>query len=280
MNNKEYTSTQLVTLHQELYDILSKIIHICEKYEISYFAIGGTLIGAAYDHSILPWDDDVDVGMTRDNYDRFLEVAQQELGNDYFLSCIKTDPHTPFFYAKVKKNNTLFIEEKTKSIKMHQGIFVDVFPFDNVPNNLMMRGIQRKFVNFLKTCLMGKEVWVWKRFRKCQIEQPLDRSLVSSFVCWLFVLLLPKDFIYRIMLYLMTLFNKTKTQYVGLVVTDVDYFKKDAVTNLQEVQFGPLMIKSIIGVNNYMEYNSLHRYTEEETQNIELHRPLTLKFSK
>ena len=108
--DKKYTAKELDLLHAELYDILGETIRICRKHDIPYFVIGGTAIGALYDRAILPWDDDIDIGMARKDYNRFLEVAPRELGDSYFLSWIETDPHSPYYYAKVKKNNTLFVE--------------------------------------------------------------------------------------------------------------------------------------------------------------------------
>ena len=146
-------------LHTELYDILGETIRVCQKHDIPYFVIGGTAIGALYDQGILPWDDDIDIGMTRENYNKFLKVAPGELGPSYFLSWIETDPHTPYYYAKVKKNNTLFVEEMFKNVPMHPGIFVDIFPFDRIPDNKLLRQMQSGILGFLKCCLMGKEIW-------------------------------------------------------------------------------------------------------------------------
>ena len=168
--NKKYTAEELDLLHTELYDILGETIRVCQKHDIPYFVIGGTAIGALYDQGILPWDDDIDIGMTRENYNKFLKVAPGELGPSYFLSWIETDPHTPYYYAKVKKNNTLFVEEMFKNIPMHPGIFVDIFPFDRIPDNKLLRQMQSGILGFLKCCLMGKEIWMWKHFGKCEIE--------------------------------------------------------------------------------------------------------------
>lgn len=99
----QYKENDLKQLHKILYEILLEINRICVKFNIPYFLIGGSAIGLYYDNGILPWDDDLDIGMTRDNYNRFLTVAVQELKTDYFLSCVDTDIHTPFFYSKVKK---------------------------------------------------------------------------------------------------------------------------------------------------------------------------------
>lgn len=176
---KQYTPEELTQLHQVLYEILEEIVRICDKHNIPYFVIGGTAIGALYDKAILPWDDDIDIGMKREDYNKFLQIASQELREPYFLSWIHTDPHSPYYFAKVKKNNTLFVEEMFKDVPMHQGIFVDIFPFDRIPNNKLLRKIQYEAVNFLKCCLMGKEVWLWKHFGKCQTttDHVLETSL-------------------------------------------------------------------------------------------------------
>ena len=79
---------------------MGETIRVCQKHNIPYFVIGGTAIGALYDQAILPWDDDIDIGMTRENYNNFLKVAPGELGPSYFLSWIETDPHTPYYFAK------------------------------------------------------------------------------------------------------------------------------------------------------------------------------------
>lgn len=137
---KQYTPEELTQLHQVLYEILEEIVRICDKHNIPYFVIGGTAIGALYDKAILPWDDDIDIGMKREDYNKFLQIASQELREPYFLSWIHTDPHSPYYFAKVKKNNTLFVEEMFKDVPMHQGIFVDIFPFDRIPNNKLVGG--------------------------------------------------------------------------------------------------------------------------------------------
>ena len=67
---KQYTPEELTQLHQVLYEILEEIVRICDKHNIPYFVIGGTAIGALYDKAILPWDDDIDIGMKREDYNK------------------------------------------------------------------------------------------------------------------------------------------------------------------------------------------------------------------
>jgi phosphorylcholine metabolism protein LicD len=98
----KYNPQDLARLHEYLYQILGEIVRVCEKHSIPYFIQGGSAIGAFYNQGIVPWDDDIDVGMLRDDYERFLQVAPAELGDKYFLEWFGSEPNTPFYFAKVK----------------------------------------------------------------------------------------------------------------------------------------------------------------------------------
>lgn len=274
----KYSEGELRQLHVVLYEILEEINRVCEKYNIPYFLIGGSAIGLYYDKGILPWDDDLDIGMTRDNYNKFIEIAPKELKTDYFLSCIDTDEHTPFFYAKVKKNGTLFVEERYKDVPMHQGIFVDVFPYDKIPDNKILREVHYVVSNFLKCCLMGKEVWMWRGFVQCQIAQPLPRSRISSFLNYIMNKCLNKKSIYRLNVFAQTFFNKYKTGYYNLVVAKINYVEANDICNVIPVKFGPMKTYVLKEWEKNLHYNypQLHRHEKDEQVN---HAPLVLSFN-
>ncbi len=112
-------------------EILLEIHRICEKHNIPYTLIAGTLLGAVRHKGFIPWDDDCDIAMMREDYERFLLVAPKELSEDYFLQTKQTDKCYPLNFAKVRKNNTVLIETgETGEENYHHGIFVDIFPFD------------------------------------------------------------------------------------------------------------------------------------------------------
>lgn len=114
-------------------EILKEIDRVCEKHKILYWLEGGSMLGAVRHHGFIPWDDDLDIAMFRDDYNRFLKIAPQELKTDYFLQTEETDPDYPLFFAKVRKNNTYINEEKLELFQIHKGIFVDIFPVDRMP---------------------------------------------------------------------------------------------------------------------------------------------------
>ncbi len=120
------------------YGILLEFKKICNENQLEYFLIGGTLLGAVRHGGFIPWDDDIDVGMERSQYDAFIEKWNQIYKNqkpDLFLQCMETDATAPLPFAKLRKNGTLFIERETENSKGHKGIFIDIFPFDAIPEN-------------------------------------------------------------------------------------------------------------------------------------------------
>src|SRR5690554_4415622 len=120
----------LKKLHNVQIEILNQIVKICNQNKLTYFLIGGTLLGAIRHKGFIPWDDDLDIAMPRKDYEKFLELCQGYLGDEYYLHCSKTDPKYWLPFAKVRKNNTIFEEKSIQTINSHKGIYVDIFPLD------------------------------------------------------------------------------------------------------------------------------------------------------
>ncbi len=129
---------------------------VCEKNNIPYFMCGGTMLGAIRHKGFIPWDDDMDFGMTRDNYERFLEIAQKELGDDYFVQTWETDLGYGLPFAKIRLNGTEFVEKNSADAKIHKGIYIDIFPWDNVPDDENLKLKQWNQVHFWWHLLMNK----------------------------------------------------------------------------------------------------------------------------
>ena len=144
MNDKEYNPEVLEKLHKVQLEILNEFVRICKKNKLVYFMVGGTFLGAVRHRGFIPWDDDIDVGMPRCDFEKFIECAKKELDSKYFLDCFSTNENYYLPFAKLKKNGTVFDEELIHHLNNHKGIFIDIFPFDNVPKdnlNLKIRAV-------------------------------------------------------------------------------------------------------------------------------------------
>lgn len=118
----------LEKLHVVEVEILDIFVWICNKYNLKYYLCYGTLIGVIRHQGFIPWDDDIDVAMPLEDYNKFVKIAQSELGDKYFLQNDKTDKYFGRCFSKIRKNGTAFYSKGDKNEKKHHGIFIDVFP--------------------------------------------------------------------------------------------------------------------------------------------------------
>ena len=131
--DQEMNKNQLVAYKRKLIETMSAFINFCNEHDITYFATGGTAIGAVRHKGFIPWDDDIDVCMLRSEYDRFLGFRDKCEGTGYSI----IDYHTsgnPAPFAKFVNMNTTLVEFDYNPISM--GLFIDVFPLDNVSHDL------------------------------------------------------------------------------------------------------------------------------------------------
>ena len=150
---EELKEIQLIEL-----DILKSVTDLCNENNINYFIIGGTLLGAVRHKGFIPWDDDIDIGMSREDYNKFIAVAKEKLADDLFLQTFQTEPESPFYFAKVRKNGTKFVEYYCKKLKINHGVFFDIFPFDNIPDDDVLRKKQLREVKFWSNLFIAKNV--------------------------------------------------------------------------------------------------------------------------
>ena len=118
-------------------DLLNQLLTVCQKYNIKLYAAGGTMLGAVRHKGMIPWDDDIDMMMFRSDYDRLCEIASEEFKEPYFFQTNETDPGSYRGHAQLRNSKTTGIlkHELDQKREINQGIFIDIFPLDNVPDD-------------------------------------------------------------------------------------------------------------------------------------------------
>ena len=129
----EYSSERLEKLHSTLLEILDYIDLICSTNNLTYFLAGGTALGAKRHGGFIPWDDDLDIFMPRQDYNLFLELVKTD-NSQYSIQNETNERNYHQFFSKIRKKGTLFREEIVDGLYEDNGIFVDIFPFDFADN--------------------------------------------------------------------------------------------------------------------------------------------------
>lgn len=165
---------------------------ICERHNLRYFADGGTLLGAVRHKGFIPWDDDLDVSMLREDYDKFIKAAKEELPSDCFLQIPETEEDYFYGHAKIRKNNTTAIRyiQYPEQYTHHQGVFIDIFPIDNVPDGKIARSLHRfvtrkvmQIIYYAKYYYrLNKHALVTKiKHRICKMLLPTNKAIKRAF---------------------------------------------------------------------------------------------------
>lgn len=123
-------------------ELLIEFDQICKRNDIKYQLFAGTLLGSIRHQGFIPWDDDIDVILLRKDYERFLDICKKELKPAYFLQTYKTDKNSILQFAKIRKNNTVFLSKRFVGCNVHHGIYIDIFPMDNVKPDEIIGKIQ------------------------------------------------------------------------------------------------------------------------------------------
>lgn len=183
-------------------EMLLEVDRICKKRNIKYCIIAGTTLGAVRHKGYIPWDDDADVAMLRAEYERFCEACVEDLDSTRFY--LQTHSNTPGYrwgYGKIRRIGTEFVRKGQEHMPYPTGVFIDIFPLDNVPDNLLIRRIHN-----LACTVIRKMLW-------SAVGAKSDRSAIMRGV-YRVVSLVPRDFVFRLHNGLMRICNRKPTKMV------------------------------------------------------------------
>lgn len=123
------------------FKMMNEFVKICDKYKLTYYIIGGTLLGAIRHTGFIPWDDDMDIAMPRKDYEKFLEIASKELPQDLELVTFKNNKKYRYYLPRIINKKYEIIEKRYEKIGEKSNIFIDIFPIDGSPNNKILRQV-------------------------------------------------------------------------------------------------------------------------------------------
>ncbi len=136
--------TAMHAVHAIQLSMLLEIDRVCREENIEYYLLFGTLLGAVRHGGFIPWDDDIDIGVMRKDYDRLLECLGHALDpSRYHVQYASINPKVPTPYAKLRAKETEFREQGRSYKSIHSGVFLDIFPLDDVPDSNILRNHQR-----------------------------------------------------------------------------------------------------------------------------------------
>ena len=197
-----FTAEQLKRLQQLEFRELQVIKEVCNKLNIHFFLYGGTLLGAFKYQGFIPWDDDVDIALMREDYETFIKEAPSLLPKDYVLQNLYVDSNSPYSYTKLRLKGTRCIEEYNHELDIEQGIYVDIYPVDNIPDD--ERLYKKQFAKI-------QRILFWIYIRQNYHRTKESGSLRQIVYYYIFHLLPAKYWMYKLKKE-MTKFNKNDCQ--------------------------------------------------------------------
>lgn len=250
-----YSDEELKRIQKIEGDALQCVIGLCEKMNIEYFLIGGTALGSVRHGDFIPWDDDIDIGMTRENYVRFLKEAPSLLPRNYHLQTPYGKQENPYFYSKVRIDETKFVEYCNRNLDIHHGVYIDIFPFDEVPDDEIKNKKQFDTVQ--------KWIRVFSLRQSPDVSMPpnntRDRLKARLRKIFHFVMqAIPYDYLVQKIDCIMTQYNETGQSALACLnfpIRKTEYIMKNDLYPLSEHVFGKLRV-NIPG--NYDQYLKNH----------------------
>lgn len=244
----EYT---IDNIHKEDLNIFKEFKKICEKYNLTYYIIGGTFLGAIRHKGFIPWDDDMDIALPREDFNKLLKVANENLPQNMELVSFQNKTYCRYYLPKIINKQIEICEKRTEDKNGKTNIFIDIFPIDGTPNNKILRKI------YYLNVLYYRMLIAW--FYIDEIDKCKNRKLHEKILIKMGKIIPTKKIINinKVFLKLDKLLQKNsfeKSEYVGTImgayktreIVPKSYFGKPAEYNFEDIK--------VTGPEKYDEY--------------------------
>lgn len=229
-----YTKEELDQIQQIELASLDVFCELCDKLGIQFFLYGGSLLGAVKYGGFVPWDDDLDIALLREDYEQLIKKGASLLPDGYELQEPRLNRKTPYPYAKLRKTDTVMVEYMYRNIKINHGVYFDIYPIDHLPDDDAEYAKNQREILRLARILQRRQTASlfspgsgWQRLLRCgflAVKSCLFR-------------LIPHGFLIRRMNAIMTKYNEVETKRQGnyFFQQPVNYF--DGILPPIEIMF-------------------------------------------
>lgn len=199
----EISGNDLRRLQRIELEMLIEVDRICRKCGIKYSLCGGTLLGAVRHKGFIPWDDDLDVMFSHEEYERFFNACKTELdGERFFLQDFRTDSNYRWGYAKLRRKNTEYIKKGQEHLKQQTGVCIDLFDFQNVP----LEEKERSQYHFKMFCI--------RKILYSELGRKNEKKAIMR--CWYSILsLIPTELVHSCRYRLIEKYKGIKPEYMS-----------------------------------------------------------------
>ena len=161
-------------------DILRQVLTICEESRVVYYALGGTLLGAVRHQGMIPWDDDIDIGMPRPEYERFLKIAAKKLKAPYQLHTLQQrNGEYSYYFARVENTEVKMLRKAGLQDAVIPA-WIDVFPLDGVPKDKVKREIWLRKCDLLLKLYKGSQYSYFGASRDLNVKRSLPKTVLRE----------------------------------------------------------------------------------------------------
>ena len=239
ISDEELADIQVIQI-----ELIGELDRICKKNKIHYGMVGGTMLGAIRHQGHIPWDDDADIGFLRAEYEKFRQACKKDLDSErFYMQDFRDTPGYRWGYGKLRRKGTKFVRLGQERMPYEQGIFIDLMPFDNVPDGYFARRI-----HFVK-CFIFRKI-LWSKVGRTNEPDRVKRSLY-----WI-AGIIPESVIKGHLARFIESGNQKKTKLVRILTFPTPRhcfgYKRQWYTKLAPYSFGGLQLPGARDYDGYL----------------------------